>query len=118
MRFKDKVVVITGSGRGIGRATAELFAAEGAWVVVNGRTQSEIDAVVASIETRGGKALAVQADVGEPDVAERLMISAEQGFGRIDILVNNAAIFRSHDFVQDDWADWMRVVARGRQRGG
>jgi NAD(P)-dependent dehydrogenase (short-subunit alcohol dehydrogenase family) len=110
MRFKDKVAVITGSGRGIGRAAAELFAAEGASVVVNGRTLSEIEGVVRAIVAAGGRAIAVQADIGETEAAERLIAAAEQAFGGVDILVNNAAISKTHDFIGDSLQEWMRVL--------
>src|SRR5437016_5024819 len=110
MRLENKVAVITGSGRGIGRSTAELFAAEGASVVINGRTKEEIEAVAAGIRTRGGQAIAVPWDIGQPDAAERLVQAAEEQFGSVDILINNAAIFKTHDFVQDSYADWMKVL--------
>jgi NAD(P)-dependent dehydrogenase (short-subunit alcohol dehydrogenase family) len=110
MRFQGKVAVVTGSGRGIGRATAELLSAEGASVIVNGRTQEEIDAVAAGIQARGGKAVPVLADVGEPAAAERLIAAAEEAFGGVDILVNNAAVFRSHDFIEDSYEAWMKVL--------
>lgn len=110
MRFQDKVAVITGSGRGIGRAAAEMFAAEGASVVINGRTWGEIQGVAAAIRSRGGHALPVQADVGQAEAAESLLAAAEREFGRVDILVNNAAVFHTHEFVQDSFTDWMRVM--------
>jgi NAD(P)-dependent dehydrogenase (short-subunit alcohol dehydrogenase family) len=110
MRFQNKVAVVTGSGRGIGRATVELLAAEGASVIVNGRTREEIEAVAAGIRARGGRAVPVPADVGAPEAAERLISAAEREFGGVDILVNNAAVSQSHDFVQSPFADWMKVL--------
>jgi NAD(P)-dependent dehydrogenase (short-subunit alcohol dehydrogenase family) len=110
MRFENKVAVVTGSGRGIGRSTAELLSQEGASVVINGRTQTEIQAVVAAIRKQGGKAIAVRSDLGVADAAEELVATAEREFGGVDILVNNAAIFQAHDFVQDAIADWMKVL--------
>jgi NAD(P)-dependent dehydrogenase (short-subunit alcohol dehydrogenase family) len=110
MRFHGKAAVVTGSGRGIGRAAAELLAAEGAAVVVNGRTSTEVEDVARTIRSRGGKALAFVADLGEPDTAERLIAAAEREFGTVDILVNNAAVSRKHDFIRDSQADWMEVL--------
>jgi NAD(P)-dependent dehydrogenase (short-subunit alcohol dehydrogenase family) len=110
MRFQGKVAVVTGSGRGIGRSTAELLSAEGASIIVNGRTRQEIELVTSGIRSRGGKAIAVSADVGDPGAAEHLLSEAEREFGGVDILVNNAAISRPHDFVRDSFSDWMKVL--------
>jgi NAD(P)-dependent dehydrogenase (short-subunit alcohol dehydrogenase family) len=109
MSLEGKVAIVTGSGRGIGRATAALLAAEGAAVVVNGRTRTEVEMVTGHIRARGGRAVAAVADVGESEAAQWLVDSACREFGGLDILVNNAAVFRTHDFVRDSFADWLRV---------
>ncbi len=89
-RLQDKTALITGSGQNIGRAIAELLAAEGASVVVNGATGDEqVQAVVESIRNAGGKATGVMADVGNPQDVQRLVSEAEQVFGAVDIVVNN-----------------------------
>src|SRR5207244_12109931 len=88
-----RVAIVTGAGRNIGRAIALALAEAGAAVAVNGRAnRAEVDAVVAEIESRGGKALAVLADVSDETAALRMVTAAAARFGRIDILVNNAAV--------------------------
>ena len=93
MRLKDKVAIITGGGRGLGRAFALRFAEEGSKVVVCARTLSQLEEVVKEIENKGGEALAIRTDVSvEADTLEMARKTAER-FGRIDILVNNAASY-------------------------
>ncbi len=87
----DKVAIITGGSRGIGRALALAFAEAGATVVVASRKQEGLDAVVAKIEAQGGKALAVPAHVGREETLTALVERAVEAFGGVDILVNNAA---------------------------
>jgi NAD(P)-dependent dehydrogenase (short-subunit alcohol dehydrogenase family) len=87
-----------------------LLAAQGAAVVVNDRTVHELEETVTGIRGRGGKAFAVAADVGKAEAAERLMSAARREFGGLDILVNNAAVFRPHDFVHDTLEDWMNIL--------
>ncbi len=91
--LQGKVVLVTGSSRGIGRAIAERLAKEGAALVVNyGKSADEAHEVVDTIKSAGGKAIAVQADVGKTDEIQRLFDQATEHFGKIDILVNNAGI--------------------------
>ncbi|GAB5452263.1 MAG: glucose 1-dehydrogenase [Halioglobus sp.] len=89
-RFKDKVVVITGGSRGLGRAMSQGFAAEGAQVVVSSRKQASCDEVVASIEAAGGEALAFAAHTGRMEDLDALIEAVYSRFGRVDILLNNA----------------------------
>jgi len=85
----DRVAVVTGAGRGIGRALALALADAGATVVVSARTESDLDAVVATISTAGGRALSVVADASRREEATRPVDAAVDAFGRIDVLVNN-----------------------------
>jgi NAD(P)-dependent dehydrogenase (short-subunit alcohol dehydrogenase family) len=89
-QMDGKISLITGSGRGIGRAVAELFAAEGATVVLTARTGDEIEKTAASIESAGGKAVAVAGDITDETSVERLFRDIAVRFGRLDVLVNNA----------------------------
>jgi NAD(P)-dependent dehydrogenase (short-subunit alcohol dehydrogenase family) len=90
-RLQDKVAVVTGSTRAIGRAIAARFAAEGASVVVTGRTQPDGQAVVADIESAGGQATFVAGDLDDQSDVRRLVDTAVEGYGRLDVLVNNGA---------------------------
>jgi len=107
--IKDKVVVITGASRGIGRASALAFAREGAHCVVTSRTQSELDELVAELEAIGVQALAVAADAtSEADVLN-VKEKALAKFGQVDILVNNAGVAKYAtllDTTIEDY-DWM-----------
>lgn len=110
MRFKDKVVVVTGSGSGIGRACAEGFAAEGACVVVVDVNQAAADAVVAQIESAGGQALTLIADVSKAADAEKIAQGAVARFGGIDCLVNNAGIQTYGTVVDTPEETWDRTM--------
>ncbi|MCQ1570996.1 SDR family oxidoreductase [Neorhizobium galegae] len=91
----QRVAIVTGASKGIGRAIALRLAEDGIAVVVNYATSRQAaDEVVAQIEAGGGKAVAVQADIGSPTAAATLFDAAEQSFGGADILVNNAGVMR------------------------
>jgi NAD(P)-dependent dehydrogenase (short-subunit alcohol dehydrogenase family) len=92
MRLKDKVALITGGGSGIGRATAELFAREGAKVVVSDLNEAPALETVEVIKARGGEATAVTGDVSRSRDAEMMVRAAVQSYGRLDILVNSAGV--------------------------
>lgn len=91
-KLDGKVAIVTGAGRGIGRAIASSLAGEGAQVVLAARTKQELDTLAAELKAVGSKALGVPTDVSEPDQVERLVSQAIRDMGRIDILVNNAGI--------------------------
>jgi 3-oxoacyl-[acyl-carrier protein] reductase len=105
-----KVAVVTGAGRNIGRAIALALAEAGAAVAVNARSnRAEADAVVSAIESRGGKALAILADVSDEAAVQRMADAAAERLGRLDILVNNAAVRPEKAFASLTLADWRAV---------
>lgn len=111
MEFTDKVAVVTGSSRGIGRAIALRLAAGGAKVVVNYRgNESAASSVVQRITSDGGEALAVQADVSQVDQSQALMNAALEAYGRVDILVNNAGTTRDTLLMRMSEEDWDLVI--------
>jgi len=108
----NKVAIVTGAGRNIGRAIAHQLAEAGAAVVVNARSnKAEADAVVAEIEAAGGKALAFIGDVADPKAVAALADAALKKFGRIDILVNNAALRREKAIDDMTYAEWREVMS-------
>ena len=107
MKLENKVAIITGSTRGIGRATAKLFAAEGAKVVVVGTNVELGDSCVAEIKADGGEAIFCKTDVTSEESLAALVKAALETYGRIDILVNNAGVGGStanmNDITMDEW---------------
>jgi 3-oxoacyl-[acyl-carrier protein] reductase len=111
MDFTDKVAVVTGSSRGIGRAIALRLAEGGAKVVVNYRgNEAAANDVLAQISAGGGQAIAVQADVSQVAEAQALIDTAKKEFGRIDILVNNAGTTRDTLLMRMSEEDWDIVI--------
>jgi 3-oxoacyl-[acyl-carrier protein] reductase len=92
MRLEDKVAIVTGSGRGIGRAIALGFVREGAKVVVSARTEEEIESTAAEIRSQGGQALAVVCDVSDETQVKELVQKTYEAFNKVDVLVNNAGV--------------------------
>ncbi|MCX6014716.1 MAG: 3-oxoacyl-ACP reductase FabG [Chloroflexales bacterium] len=117
IRLNDRIAVVTGGSRGIGRAISLSLATTGATVVVNYRgNQAAADETVASIVAAGGQAVAIQADVAKGEDVERLFKEVNERFGRIDILVNNAGITRDTLMLRmkdDDWDAVMDTNLRG-----
>ena len=103
LQLQNKVAIVTGASRGIGRAIAETLAHEGMHVVAAARSASELENLVASLPTPG---LAHPADLRAPDAAEQLMNAALERFGQIDVLVNNAGATQRGDFFALDDAAW------------
>ncbi len=110
MSIEDQTIIITGAGRGIGRATARLFAKQGAQVVLFSRTSSQLEEVVADIKDEGRSALAVVGDVSSEDDVRRLFQQTMQHYERVDGLVNCAGIVAVRPFVEMDVATWDKVM--------
>ena len=107
----DKVAIVTGAGRNIGRAIALALAEAGASVVVNARSnRAGADAVAREIEALGGKALVHIGNVADAAAVQALADAAVTQFGRVDILVNNAALRREKSFIEMDYAEWREIL--------
>ncbi|MEJ2067014.1 MAG: SDR family NAD(P)-dependent oxidoreductase [Deltaproteobacteria bacterium] len=112
MRLQNKVAIITGGGRGIGRAISSAFASEGASVVMAARTRSRLEETAEAIRAQGGDAKAIQTDITDEGQIERMVGETIQVYGRIDILVNNSGIAGPTARVVDlDLAAWNEVFA-------
>ena len=109
--LKDKVAIITGASRGIGRATALAFARADAKVVLAARTQGDLETVANLIRTDGGEALVVPTDVTQAAAVETLVNRTLAAYGQIDILVNNAGIGVFEMIADSDPEVWTQVVA-------
>src|SRR5260370_5730390 len=106
-----KVAIVTGAGRNIGRAIALALAEGGASIVVNARSnRAEADAVAREIEAAGGKALVNIGDVADAAAMQAMADAALKHFGRIDILVNNAALRREKSFTEMSCAEWREIL--------
>lgn len=115
-KLKDKVAVITGASSGIGEATAEALAAEGAAVVVAARREDRLEDLVERIEGNGSRALAVSCDVTDEDQAHDLIRKAKEEFGRVDIVVNNAGVMqlsKVEKSLSDEWRQMFDINVLG-----
>ena len=109
--LEGKIAIVTGAGRNIGRAIALALAEGGASVLVNARgNRAETDAVAREIEARGGKALVHVGDVADAQAVREMAEAVIKHFGRLDILVNNAALRREKPFAEMDYAEWRAIL--------
>jgi len=117
VRLKDKVAIVTGGGRGIGKAIALAFAAEGATVVVAARTLSKLEETAEEIKSKGGKAKAIQTDVTDEKQVQQMVAQTLDEYGQIDILVNNSGIggptARVVDLKLEDWNEVLAIDLTG-----
>lgn len=115
--LEDRVAIVTGGSRGIGRAIALAFADAGANIVATSRTPKEVGAVAREIEKRGRRALAIACDVSKPQQVERLVTQTLEAFSKIDILVNNAGISpiwkRIENITEAEWDEILAVNLKG-----
>ena len=109
-RFAGRSVIVTGGGRGIGQATARAFAAEGADVLVLGRTVADLEDTVAQITADGGQAWLLRCDVTDEAQVDDVAARATARWGRIDVLINNAGIDDDTPFLEIDRARWRAVI--------
>ena len=117
MKLKGKIALVTGASRGLGKAIALQLAQEGAQVVVNfAKSAENAEEVVATIQSSGGTALAMQADVACLEEVEKMVDTIYEKFGRIDVLVNNAGINRDELLITMEKEDWDTVI--GTNLGG
>jgi NAD(P)-dependent dehydrogenase (short-subunit alcohol dehydrogenase family) len=111
--LENKVAIVTGASSGIGRAAAKLFASEGASIVVTARRKNELDDLVARISGSGGRAIAVAGDVRDEGLAQRVVDTAVNHFGGLDIAFNNAGALGEmkpvHEISRADWQDALDV---------
>ncbi len=110
MRLRDKAAIVTGAASGIGAGTAEVFAEEGARLVLVDRDEAGLVTVRDELVKGGAEAIAVSGDVADPETARRAVAAALEAFGRLDVLFNNAGVMTSGGFLEFDEAAWDSVL--------
>ncbi len=111
MKFRDRVVLVTGAGRGIGRSIALRFAEQGASVALVSRTERELLESARQVEKAGGRCLAIPTDVRSPEAVRACVAQVEERLGPTDILINNAGVFLYRPFLKISPEDWDLVLA-------
>ena len=117
--LRDRVCVVTGASRGIGRATATAFGSEGAAVLLTGRSEAPLAAAAQSCRDAGARAETLVLDITSPDAGERLLSACIERYGRIDVLVNNAgtsAVKPLHALADEDWQTQWELHVMGPMR--
>jgi NAD(P)-dependent dehydrogenase (short-subunit alcohol dehydrogenase family) len=110
MKLKDKIAVITGAGRGIGRSIALAFAREGSDLVLVARSRDQLEEVKEEAEQLGRRALSIPCDVSSPEEVRRLAQDVERECQRVDILVNNAGVSKRSGLLEADDETWLEVL--------
>lgn len=117
MRFTDKVAVVTGGGSGIGKEVAKRFVAEGGSVLINGRDEAKLAAAAAEIDPSGRRAAIHAGDIADPRTGRDLAEAAVRRFGQLDVLFNNAGVFRPKPFLElgEPDFDWfLDTILKGK----
>lgn len=110
MEFTNKTVVITGGGTGIGRETARGFLQRGANIVINGRRELKLQEAITALDPSGKQVAYLAGDIGQPETSHQLIRTAVQRFGGVDILINNAGIFRPTPFLEHKETDYQAYL--------
>ncbi len=116
MRFENKIVIVTGAGRGIGQAIAVGFAQEGADVVLCGRSPAPLEETAEQVRALGRKATVVPTDVGDAASVDACIAKVMEEFGRVDVVVNNAGVTRDKLIIRmadEDWDEVLRINLKG-----
>jgi len=110
MRFQEKLVVVTGAGQGLGAEFSKQFAAEGAKVILLGRTGAKVEKVAEGIRALGGDAIAMECDISDHVQVEKTFADIAEKYGTVDVLINNAAYYKPSQIVDTTVEEWKRHI--------